>query len=301
MLAYFANNYLMVSDTLGNTRQVTAIGELSPMRAEWVSNREFAANIADRKRSDSELYRLVVYDVSTGAETIVREGWRTRWSLLPGHTGFDGPYATMEGNAYYEDVVITGQEEGELKERLKSTVINRTKVPLSSVKGVVEALANNHIQVWAENGLFSVDWTGRDSVQLSSEDASGALKYGIAASSDRTLVFRRGRFINRITLDTVDVRQYVGERPSGTDLCDFIDISFNPHEQELLFMHFCEGGDTLVIDRIATFDYSTMKYTLLDTVTGIEGGQSPVYAPNGRMISFFAHGKGYIIWREVEQ
>ncbi len=299
MLAYFANNYLMVSDTLGNSRQVVGTEGLTPMRAEWASNNEFAVNLANREDTDSMLYRLVVYDIVSGSQRLVRECWRTRWSLLPGHSGFDGPYVTMEGNAYYEEVVISGLEEGELKEKLKSTVVNKTKTPLSSAKGISEVLASNHLQVWGKDGLYSVNWAGADSTQLSSEDASGALKVGITASPDRTWIFRRGRLMNRITHDTIDVRQFTGSVPAGTDLCGYSRISFNPRSEEILFQHYCESGDTLVIDRIATFDYSSKVFALLDTLTGIEGGTSPVYAPDGRMISFCARGKAYIIWRGV--
>jgi hypothetical protein len=298
MLAYFANNHLMISDTLGNSRQVAPIGVFSPMRAAWVSNSEFAVNLADRRRTDSVLYRLVVFDIDDGSQREVRQCWETRWSLLPGHSGFDGPYVTLEGNAYYEDIEITGLEEGELRDRLRSTVVNRKRVPLVPGRGGTQSLANSHLQVWGKNGLYAVDWGGRDSTILWQESGAGAFHMWTAVSNDKHYVFNGGKLINSQSGEILDVGEYAGTRPANTEYCDFGSPSFNPRGDEILFWHFCEGGDTLVIDRVATFDISTREFTLLDTLTGISGGSSPVYNPNGRMIAFFAHGKGFIVWRE---
>ena len=299
-VAYFANNYLMVSDTLGNSRQVAPISSgLYPMRAEWVSDNEFAVNLGDRLNTDSALYRLVVYNVLEGSERLVQECWRTPWSLLPGHTGYDGPYLTAEGNAYYIDIVISGLEEGTFEDRLRSSVFTTTKLPLSSSKAAY--LQSNHLQVWGEDGLYLVDWSGGDSIRLCEDRATNALRMGTAVSADRSWIFRRGRLINRITPDTIDVASFAGEPPPNTEGCGFLSITFNPNGEELLFEHFCEGGETYVVNRIATFDYSTNEFTLLDTLTGIQGGTFPVYAPDGRMIAFFAQNKAYIIWREETQ
>jgi len=301
-VAYFANNYLLVSDTLGNSRQVAPISSgLYPMRAEWASDNEFAAHLADRERHDSAWNGLVLYGIGTGEESVVEEYWRTQWSHLPNHSQFSGPYLTVEGKAYYTRTVITGLAEGDPIEVLRSRHFDTQKLPLSSSKVAVQALLSDHLEVWGEDGLYLVDWSGGDSVRLSEDRANGALRMGTAVSADRSWIFRRGRLMNRMTPDTIDVASFAGVPPPNTEGCGFLSITFNPNGEELLFEHFCEGGETYVVNRIATFDYSTNEFTLLDTLTGIQGGTFPVYAPDGRMIAFFAQNKAYIIWREEIQ
>jgi hypothetical protein len=299
MLAYFADNYLMISDTLGNSRQVAPIAPpMFPARAEWVSNNEFAVSLNDREHHDSALYQLVVYDVTTGAERLVDEYWRTAWTLMPGHESYSGPYLTLEGNAYYVRTVVTGLEGEDLDAVRRSRVFETTRLPLASSRSAATALASSHLQIWGKDGLYAVSWNGDDSLKLSDDLAAGALRMGTTVSKDLTWVFRRGVVWNRFTHDTLDVRLFDGESPPETQGCGFGGTTFNPCASELLFEHYCEGGESYVVDRVGLFNYDSRQFTLLDTLTGISGGSSPVYNPNGRMIAFYARARGYIVWRE---
>ena len=79
MLAYFANNYLMISDTLGNTREVKKI-DMYPHRCKWVSEDQIGVRLKKKISDDSTLLRLVVIDVGSGRERVVQECMRTSLS-----------------------------------------------------------------------------------------------------------------------------------------------------------------------------------------------------------------------------
>jgi hypothetical protein len=299
MLAYFANNHLMISDTLGNSREVAPIQQgLYPIRAEWASAGEFAVCLEDRDRRDSALFRMVVYDVATGAERVVDEYYWTQWSHLPGHTQFTGPYVTVEGEAYYVKTVITGLEEGDPIQVRRSREFHSERLPLTSSRSATQALASSHLQVWGKDGLYIVDWSGTDSTLLWQKTVPASFRMWTAVSKDKRYVFNGGKLIDCNSGDLLNVGDFAGAPPEGTQGCGFGFPSFNPHGGEILFQHYCEGGDTLVIDRIATFDYNERVFNLLDTTVSITGGSFPVYAPNGRIIAVLAHFKAYLIWRE---
>jgi len=299
MLAYFANNFLMVSDTLGNSRQVAAISEQYPVRAEWASDTEFAVRLKGEKRSDSTLYQLMVYDIVSGKSRLVDEYWRHRWSLMPGNVCFEGPYVTLEGNAYYLRVNITGDEKGDMIDRRKSARFEREKLPVSTRKAA--ALQQDHLIRWDADSVYRVSWMTADSERRYADRVHSPLHPGTTVSASGVHIFRDGTLVNRTTSDTIDVRAYAGVAPLNTHSCGFLRPVFNPVAPELLFQYYCEGEDPYVVDRVGTFNYETREFVLLDTLTAFGAWQLPEYAPNGRMIALTSGYKAYIVWREIEQ
>ena len=95
----------------------------------------------------------------------------------------------------------------------------------------------------------------------------------------------------------IDLNSYVGEYPEGTLVCGFNREALNPNIPEALFWLSCDDGVNYIVNRIGTFDYHNMQFTILDTLIGIENCQSPIYDHKGKNIAFLANRNIYIIIR----
>jgi len=297
MLAYFANNYLMVSDTLGNSRQVAAIPEQYPVRAEWASGTEFAVRLKGEQRSDSTLYQLLVYDIESGESRLVDEYWRHRWSLLPGHTYFEGPYITLEGNTYYERINVTGNEKGTMSDKLRSTKFDRERLPISSEKAATLQL--DHLVRWGDDGLYEITLDFEDSVRLAPKpfDRTGPFT---DISEGRAFAVNGGHLLRLVDSTSIVLDTFPYPRPGGTGVCGFLFVSFNPARPELLFQLSCDIDEATSINRVGVFDCIGYGFTMIDVVPGSGSFMAPTYSPNGRMIALTSDYKAYIIWREEE-
>jgi len=298
-LAYFANNYLMISDTLGNSREVWKIDiGITPRRFEWASNDKVAINLPKRRASDSALYKTItVVDIHTGQETTVTE-WQSV-SRAVGNIYYEGPFLTLERNAYYLKKTHTG---------------HRRQIPLGWTAETIDephwffpdkslSFEQNHFIHWHADGLYLVNLDHTDSISpVVSPHPGGAMTAAI--SPDTSYVFMGDRLIRVTDSAEINVNDFAGEPPDGTFGCGFMFLSFNPKTTEILFNQTCDGespsGGEYVIDRIGTFNYSTDEFIILDTVIGIQNCTAPVYAPDGKKIAFLDNDdyKAYIICRE---
>ncbi|MFH1374745.1 MAG: hypothetical protein ABII79_13220 [bacterium] len=295
MLAYFVNNYLMISDTLGNTREVKSIDiGISPRRFEWVSNDKVAINMPKRRESDSTLYKTItLVDVNTGQETIVAE-WQTVANRA-GNTYFEGPFLSLEGNAYYFFKTMTGRSK---------------EIPLGRVTETIDeshwffpdkapAVEDNHFIRWNTGGLYLVNLNQTDSICPVESPHPGAFSWA-AIRPDSSYVFIRGMLIRVADSAEINVNSFVGKPPPKTTGCGLSFVSFNPKSPEILFLIACDDGHMNEVLRIGTFDYTTNEFTILDTLIGISSCTVPAYAPDGRKIAFLDSDdyKAYIIYRE---
>jgi len=292
MLAYFADNFLMISDTLGNSREVVSIPDMYPFRFQWVSNHEIVASLKEsERRSDSTLYQLTLWDIDSGSKTIIQEVWRTRSSLQPGKTCYQGPFLTLEGNAYYESTYITGDTLG------GESPSTRLLTELKSFSTDKQALRNDHILRRGDGGLYKVSLGDSDSILIMPKpDTYRSFFSAVRADG---LYVADGCYLHgvqdgtRIRLDTLNI-----SKPPSAIICGFSYVSFNSHGTELLGIYYCEDSDKVVMETLCAFNYSTGKITDLGSLLGLEGGIAPVYSPDGRKIALTAEGKAYIIVRE---
>ena len=287
-LAYFAHNQLMISDTLGNKQEVARIDQ-EPRRFEWISDQEVAIMLVDRQSGGPSNYALTVFDINTGQSRIVDQFVRGR-RINVGDTYIDGPFQSLEGDAYYVHKVFTdGFREVPLGRRRKS--IDETRLFSDGNK------AENHILRWTGEGLYNVNLAGTDSTRLCDQPYPD-MRLPTDMSFDGSHIVNGGLIIRltdhvNIVLDTI----HLDERPSRGG-CGFNPITFNPAGTELVFHIECDDGHEVLAEMIGTFDYSTFEFEILDKSLGLTNCTAPTYAPDGLKIALLGEGVLYIVYRE---
>ncbi|MCX6829683.1 MAG: hypothetical protein NT002_10445 [candidate division Zixibacteria bacterium] len=295
-ISYFSRGYLMISDTLGNTRQVKNV-DMLPFRYEWVSDKEIAITFKGREKGGAIPYRLSLLDIENGQETILEQFDRNGVgddSIMV--TNFEGPFKTLEGTVCYNIAKRRYEGSGDYRKATdqKSTlvpIISRTKTTSSQ-----KSMSNDHFVRWGTTGLYYVNADASDSVRIARkpyQDMTGPL--GI--NRDRTYILMGGTMqrladSTYIVLDTI-----LKQHPPKTVQCGFEFGSFNPSDHEILFQIACDDDKSYEVNQIGTYNYLNNRFVILDSLIGITNGTAPVYAPNGRSIAFLANNKVYIIIR----
>jgi len=301
-IAYFANNYLMISDTLGIRQEILYIDSgITPRRFEWVSDEDIAINLPKYTELDSNFINsIILVNISNKQVTSIAEWYDV--SRSPGNTFYEGPFLSLEGNAYY----------------LQKTTTGRTKIAPSGRSQVAETIDNaqwllpekssfdkdNHCVRWfLDSGLYKIDLFGKDSTRITPTLFRHIGPF-TAVNSDLSWVSNGGTLIRIadstcIVMDTIPM-----QLPDNVVSCGILFTSFNPKASEILFNQSCDGeypsGEELVVDRIGTFNYTTNEFIILDTLIGIESCTAPVYNPDGKKIAFLDNDdyRVYIIYRE---
>lgn len=285
-LAYFAHDQLMITDTLGNSSSVAKM-EQQPRRFEWISDDEIAIMLVQRQSGGSSTYALTVFDVKIGQARIVDQFVRRR-DFGVGDVFLDGPFRSLEGNAYYiHKVLVDGFVETPLGRHGKSV----DELRLLGAKG-----AADHVLRWDSLGLYRVTLSGTDSLRICGQP-NAAMWKPTEMSPDHTHIVNGGLLIRladeqKIVLDTMHF-----ERPAGA-VCSFGFVTFSPIGTEVLFHLSCDDGENQLFDKIGTFDYSSNEFKLLNADSGLEDCVSPVFGLDGRKIAVLCQGVLYIIERE---
>ena len=286
-IAFFAKSHLLVSDTLGNTREVKKI-EMYPHRHHWVSDTQIAIMLKKNLPADSVYYRLVLVDVESGNETVLEECYRgTTSKSQAGWAFFDGPFLTLSGDAYYDVTTYTGD---------RTTRKGSSRVWIAPDKA--PDMSESYTVRWGSDGLYKVSLDGSDSVFIV-KNAISHIYHFTAVSPDLLWVLNGGYLLNSLGSDPILMYDIPFEKPPGSGGCDFLYPSFNPNYTEILFNLVCDDGHTETGEMVGTFNYSTMELTILDDLIGLESCTTPVYSPDGRRIALLSGKRLYIIEREV--
>ena len=275
-VAYFAFDYLMLTDTLGKAKQVCKL-DGNRRRFEWLSDREVL--ICTRQEyEDTIQYKLVQVDVTTGDQSVIRQYRKGLGQYAgPDQTPFNGPYLTVEGNVYY-----FASDKSPKKMLLPTGKYGKRADPTS-----------NSVYRMGSDGLYVVRVDGQDSVKAFSKPYADTV-----TGYDRTHKLIGGVLYDLRDSTIVVLAEQIGDYPEGTKGCGCSRSYLSPTCPEVLFNIGCDDGVDYVVDRIATYDYTTGTLTVLDTLIGISNCMSPAYSPDGRNIAFFADSKLYLIMRE---
>ncbi|MDD3730975.1 MAG: hypothetical protein PHU88_01195 [candidate division Zixibacteria bacterium] len=279
LVSYFANGYLMLTDTMGNKREVAKL-DMGPHCVEWLSEKEIVVSMY-RTENRQTKSKIVIFNIETGGQEIFAE-FQKRIGYGPGPEDqrFEGPYLTLEGNVYY----ITGVGNGKVTHLIPSSYKN------------ISSEIDNHFYRSNPNGLYIVRLDMKDSISAFAKSYTDTIK-----RFDRAYIFNN-KLITRLSDSTIiDLSPYIGEYPEGTLGCGLGREALNPNIPEALFMLSCDNGVDYIVNRIGIFNYYDNQFTILDTLIGIKSCQSPKYDHAGKNIAFFANGNLYIIKRGAVQ
>lgn len=284
MLSYFNDDFLMISDTLGNNHRVDSI-DLKPYRYEWLSDDQIIVNLR-ALRGNIDTMKIVIIDANSGDESILAGDADDIYDVGTAEdSNFLGPFLTVQGNAYYLS------EMGDF---------NEVVMPPSEFKTGSKATtpADNQILRHGEGGLYLVKADGSDSTRIDIAGSRNASNFLL--SSDRAYLFIDGIIIRladstRILLDTI-----VRDAPPQSEGCGIIYPTFSPASSEILFQIGCDNDHSWLDNSIAIFNYASGKLTMLDSLTGINNCTAPSISPDGRKIVFLADGNAYILYRDIK-
>jgi hypothetical protein len=281
-LAYFKQGRLMLSDTLGNVRQVTT-ERFGVHLYEWLSNSEIVLTDRQFPGDRSSIFKVVHINLESGQATVLDEcvlGFgpkRTSWSL-------NGPYRSVQGNAYYI------REENKI-EIPKFIVSSAGRSPETT-----SAFAEDHILRWGGDGLYQVAADAKDSTLIFQKPDKGFP--GGTLNEKRDYLVNGGTLLRLKDSRVIVLDTMIGERPVGTDGCGIIFEVFNPVFCELVFEISCDNGLDYVFDRVGTYNYETGLFTIIDPLAKLTECSSPACCPDGKKIAFLSRGRVYIVYRE---
>lgn len=289
-LAYFADGYLMVSDTLGNSRQVVKL-EGRVRRFVWLDNDRVAVYeeiLAERAGRTATINTI---NIQTGEhqelDRFVKqpgEGWSqvTR--------SFDGPYLTLEGIAYY--ATHTGEYGKPARQVTRRLIEYSPGMPQGGL----------HILRTYPTGVYEIDLLGQDSVKLADlPDWADPVYLGLyptQISRDRQYILNDAMLFDFAKSTWINLTPPKDEFPDGTRSCSFVRSWLNPARNEVVGLIDCWDGESYVVERTGIYDIETASMTILDTLVNLPSCLNPCYSPDGRKIAFFSEGKGYILCRE---
>jgi hypothetical protein len=305
-LAYFYNNSLYISDTLGHSTEVTHF-DLYPYSYEWLSDYEVIIHIMNNPVPQP--HKLVKVDVKTGQVTVLEEFTRRlgiRYENDP--KSFDGPSLTAEGRVYYRTNVIRANVFDSAKQSEPEPIV----FPESAYPRKTDSLPpdKNHFLSWGKDGLYMIRCDLTDSVKIASE-AKHPIQLPPAINTDESLCMIRCKICSLDDAIYVAVDTFL-TRHKGVIGYSCLYYSFNPHDNEVLFQLGCEKNENLEKGlpydetksyeefNIATFNYAINRLTILDPLIGHKNCQAPTYAPDGLKIAFLSGGSAYIMYRRAK-
>lgn len=293
-LAYFFNQSLYLSDTLGNSREITHF-DLFAHRFEWLSDFEIVIHLQNYS-SEPLFHKLIKVDINRIELSILRQFTRRRGVRLDNDlNSFMGPFLTVEGRLYYRTNVIRATILDSVKKREPRPIV----FPESDYPTKLQNLASdkNHILSWGKDGLYMIKCDLSDSVRIAHKPY-GYMPFPPTLSPDRSYYAQGGTILRVIDSTYIVMDTIVKQFPPNTGATDFMYVSFNPIESEVLFNLVFHDADNYEVHRVGTFDYVTNEFTIIDTLIGMEGCRSPAYAAGGKKIAFLHDGKVHILYRE---
>ena len=289
MLSYFSNRRLMISDTLGKTREIEQF-DMYPHRYLWLSNDELYIHLDQGSHLDTSIQRLVSYNISTNKSDIIEEYNRYKYYHdRSGTREFDGPYRTIEGHVYYERRTYSSNsvKKGFVVEQIGagSTELTRGE--------------SKHVLRWGENGLYKINIDSNDSMRIGPKPQHTMRRKPII-NHDGTHVMTQGTIIRLIDSSIIVMDTISFTRPQDALFCSFLFTYFNPKYSEILFHLTCDSKETqkVLCNKIGVFNYITSDFTIYNQPLNSENYTTPAYSPDGCKIAYIADNVAYIMYRK---
>lgn len=285
-LAYFRGWSLVVSDTMGNNRQICEF-ELKPYLYEWLSEDEIIVTIYKHKKA-SDTRQLLHIDLQTGEKEILREYTRPLLGEKSNEPSFRGPLKTVEGNLYC---------------RLENDTRREAIFPKSKYKNHQKTILaeENHFLTWGDDGVYKVTTDFSDSIRLGPKPYSH-IPLPPTYNNGLSYVIYNGKLLRFSDSTVIDINSYLTYIPQNTKYCGATFPQFNPTGDEIVFNQNCYGEDEnnndYETDMVGIFNIESKKITMLDTLINLQACQAPSYAPDGLKIALLSDRKVYIIYRE---
>jgi len=282
-LAYFDNGNLIIADTLGHYNSVASL-EARPWRHEWLSDKEVIVQTRNYMYPPSDFNQLFKIDISTGKKILLDEHTREKHGYRNSRH-FEKLSLTLEGNVCFE---------------LYEDNTKSIQFPKSSYLDNNERInpEKNHVIRWGKDGLIKINTALNKKGEIIVENPQSSMTtHPIMSSNGEYLL--SGSYLIRISDGfTIRLDTIMNEIPQGMIGCDFITGDINQHFTEILCDINCSDVNENELDMIASYDYSTNEFIVLDTLLGIKNCHDPVYSPDGLKIAFMSNKKAYIILRE---
>jgi hypothetical protein len=294
-ISYFHESSLYISDTLGNNRKIRKL-ELPIQRYEWLSNYEIVIHLRDftTKSGINKLIKLDINDSSVSVLEKYKRFFGGRYFSNP--KSFNGPWKSAEGYLFYRTNVVHSTTkanarlyESEPAHLIKSSYAYESEAP---------PLNKLHTYIWGEDGIYKTCLDGRSKAKIGPKPYSHMM-FSPMVNFDETFYIHGGTMYSfrdsmYIVLDTIDINP-----PENTAYCGIMYYSFNPQKSEVLFnILFCYDEEHEIY-RMATFNYVSYEFKILDSEIGIIGCLHPSYSPDGTKISFISpEGIVHILYRK---
>jgi hypothetical protein len=297
-ISYFNKGYLMISDTLGNSHQVMKV-DMMPFRYEWVSNEEIAITFKGQEKAGAIPYKLSLFNIDNASETVLEQFLRngsSNDSIIV--SDFNGPFRTVEGAVIYQisksPVSGSGEYRSFTPSALRSIMI-QSRLKSNSVSSSSSA---NHIARWGTSGLYLVNADGSDSTRIAAKPYDN-MNESPSINPDRSYIIMGGTMLRLVDSTYIILDTMIKEQPVNTTQCGFTFSTLNPSYNEVLFQLTCDDEISYEINRIGTFNYSTNKLFILDSIPSLTNSVAPVYSPDGANIAVLANYKACLIIRRV--
>ncbi len=273
---------------------------MMPFRYEWVSNEEIAVTFKGQDKAGAIPYKLSLINIDGGPETVLEQFWRNgsgNDSVIV--SDFNGPYKTVEGAVYYQIAKSPISGNGDYKNftpnKLSNVLIQSRLKTRSNY-----SLSSNHVIRWGEKGLFLGSADGSDSVLIAKKPYEN-INDSPAINADKSFILVGGTLQRLADSAYIVLDTMIKAHPPKTTQCGFIFSSFNPKYNEVLTQIACDDEISYEVNRIATFNYITHKFEILDSFTSLTNWVAPVYSPNGINIAAMASHKACLIVRRVKR
>ena len=304
-LAFFNNNTLFLSDTLGNCKEIVTL-DLTPHRYAWLSNNEIILKLMDNEIR-LKLFRLVKLDINTGIMITLEEYYSKMGTRLKNNPkSFDGPGLTIEGRVFYR----TNIQRSTVIPRKENTESCPIVFPESDYKQVDDSIPpeKNHFINLNNDGFHLITCDFSDTLKLFPA-GTFPVRLSPTISQDQKHLMVHSKVCNLESKECISINSVL-PFPTGVLGYGFLYYSFNPNDSEVLFQLIRNKNispkedisyDEWEIEEeysMAIFDYETKSLTVLDSLIGYENCLAPAFSPDGNKIAFISKGKCHIMYRE---